>query len=239
MKILGIEKVVGKSEVTDYSKNPHSLSFQPYQDNGGTTIGIAGPDFAVIASDTRLTSGGYDILSRNVPKVFQLSEKSVLGSCGCWCDVLTFVRVMESKMKNYSYTHGKDLGTPALAQLISNSLYQRRFLPYYIHNVLAGLDENGQGCIYTYDPVGCIEKVTMSCSGASMELIQPILDNIIDKKNMTNATKKDLTIDESVNLIHDCFVSATERQISTGDGIIFKIITKDGIETKSVGLRRD
>nr|ACO11652.1 Proteasome subunit beta type-1 precursor [Caligus rogercresseyi] len=238
MKLLGIESVVGKSELSDYTKNPHQLSFQPYQDNGGTTVGIAGSDFVVIASDTRLASS-YDILSRNVPKIFELGSGCVLGSCGCWCDVLTFIRVAESKLKDYHYTHGKELNTPALAQMLSNTLYRRRFFPYYIHNVLAGLDEKGQGVIYTYDPVGHCEKVKMSCGGTSMELIQPILDNIVEKKNMTNGTMKDLSIDETVNIIHDCFISAAERQIQTGDGIMFKIITKEGIETKSVGLRRD
>ncbi|XP_040579451.1 proteasome subunit beta type-1 [Lepeophtheirus salmonis] len=238
MKLLGIEGVGRKAELSDYSMNPHQVSFQPYQDNGGTTIGIAGKDFVVIASDTRLCNS-YDILSRDVPKVFDLGGNSVLGASGCWCDVLTFVRVAESRIKNYNYTHGKEMSTSALAQMLSITLYRKRFFPYYIHNVLAGLDDEGRGAIFTYDPVGHCEKVKISCGGASMEMIQPILDNVIEKKNMTNAELVDLSIDETVNIVHDCFISAAERQIQTGDGVVFKIITKDGIETKRVGLRRD
>ena len=39
--------------------------FNPYEDNGGTTIVLTGKDFAIIGSDTRLSDGGYQILSRN------------------------------------------------------------------------------------------------------------------------------------------------------------------------------
>jgi len=39
-------------------------NFDPYALNGGLVAAVAGPDYVVFASDTRLTSGGYEILSR-------------------------------------------------------------------------------------------------------------------------------------------------------------------------------
>ena len=35
----------------------------------------------------------YAILSRDQPKLFRMSDKTVLGSTGCWCDTLTFCKV--------------------------------------------------------------------------------------------------------------------------------------------------
>ena len=64
-----------------------SLKFQ------NVFVAIAGEDFCVIASDTRLSGHGYAILSREQPKLFKLSETTVLGSTGCWCDILTFCKV--------------------------------------------------------------------------------------------------------------------------------------------------
>lgn len=41
------------------------------------------------------------------------------------------------------HNHGKDMSSQAIAQLISTSLYYRRFFPYYTFNVIGGLDEEG------------------------------------------------------------------------------------------------
>lgn len=50
---------------------PVQVDFNPYAENGGTILAIAGLDFAVVAGDTRQTEG-YSIQSRYAPKVFRL-----------------------------------------------------------------------------------------------------------------------------------------------------------------------
>ena len=94
MKSLGIEKVPSNG-LGDYSNGMIERRFSPYSDNGGSIVAIAGDDYVVIASETRLSGNGYSILSREQPKLFKLSEKTVLGSTGCWCDILTFTKVFK------------------------------------------------------------------------------------------------------------------------------------------------
>jgi len=48
--------------------------FDPYVDNFGTIVGIAGRNFSLIAGDTRL-SDQYMIRSRNHSKLFQVRRK--------------------------------------------------------------------------------------------------------------------------------------------------------------------
>lgn len=59
--------------------NPQQRQFNPYAENGGTILAIAGADFTVIAGDTR-QSEGYSIQTRYAPKVFRLSVQNILCS---------------------------------------------------------------------------------------------------------------------------------------------------------------
>ena len=59
--------------------HPQERQFNPYSENGGTILAIAGADFTVVAGDTR-QSEGYSIQTRYAPKVFKLYV-SALGVC--------------------------------------------------------------------------------------------------------------------------------------------------------------
>jgi len=224
--------------VGDYMRDPRKRHFSPYADNGGTTVAIAGEDFVMVASDTRL-SRGFNILSREQPKVFPLTSKTMLASTGCWADVLTLNKVLQSRLMLYSHEHQSTMTTTGAAQLLSTLLYWRRFFPYYVSNILVGLDEEGKGVVYHYDPVGHMEKLTFSAAGASVSLIQPFLDNQVGAFNMKDTEPPKMTKEFARQLIHDSFISAAERDIYTGDGILLHTITKDGITDETIPLRRD
>jgi 20S proteasome alpha/beta subunit len=56
-------------------------------------------------------------------------------------------------------------------------LYGRRFFPYYAYVILAGIDRDGTGAVYSFDPVGSYERESCRAAGAAQSLVQPFLDN--------------------------------------------------------------
>lgn len=222
------------------SSTQKHAEFSPYTDNGGTVVAISGKDYAIIASETRLSTG-YQIYTRDQPKLFQLTPQCILGSTGCWCDALTFAKVIDTRVKNYYYEHNRVISTPACAQLVSTMLYYKRFFPYYISNIVAGLDEEGKGCVYSYDPVGHFEKCMYSVGGSSCALIQPFLDNRVGLKNIQGVTPDSILLDrdDALRVIKDVFVSAGERDIYVGDSVDIRIITADGVQLLKHKLRKD
>ncbi|KAJ3252030.1 Proteasome subunit beta type-1 [Boothiomyces macroporosus] len=211
-------------------------AFSPYTDNGGTTVAIAGKDFVVVGGDTR-QSEGYNINSRYAPKVFALSNGSVLATGGMYADAVTLVKTLGMRLEWYQFQHDKDMSSPALAQMLSTILYGKRFFPYYVWNTLGGLDENGEGAVFSYDPVGNFQKYKYGCGGSASHLIQPFLDNQIGRKHLD--TQIDYTIEQVKKIMMDAFTSATERDIYTGDNLEIFIITKDGVTKELHPLKRD
>lgn len=153
-------------------------------------------------------------------------------------------------MKMYRYQHGKPMTIKACAQRLSRILYQKRFFPYYVTAIVGGLDEEGKGAVYSYDPVGTIEREQCRAAGAAASLITPFLDNQVNFKNqhvpgsgtghaIQERERKPLLRNEVEDLVKDAFDSAVERHIEVGDGLQMFVITKDGIEEIYKPLKQD
>lgn len=244
--------------------------WMPYQNNGGTSIALAGKGYAIIAADRRL-SVGYTISSRESTKISQLTNKAVLASCGMQADRHTLHSILKSRMKMYQLEHGKEMTTHAISQMLSRTLYYRRFFVYclvtisihIIHcntlsihslipyhpctreltadtfNILAGIDEKGEGFVYSYDAVGSFEAQKHAVNGDGGVLAVPLLDNFVEKKHRQLADKKEMTKDEALQMIKNTMNAVVEREITTGDSADIYIITPDGVEHEKFDLRKD
>jgi len=229
----------GRAPYPDFVGNPTQHAFSPYSSNGGTIVGISGEDFCVLAGDTRL-SQGYEIMSRTEPKVTQLNNTSVIAQAGFKGDATTLLKNLQYRIAMYKHDHGKEISCPAIAQMLSNTLYYKRFFPYYVYNIVGGIDAEGKGCVFSYDPVGSYERTGYIAAGTGQQLLQPLLDNQLGRKNISpDVPSVTLTQEQVVALVKDIFVGATEREIYTGDNVDIFIITKDGVKEERVALRRD
>ena len=140
------------------------------------SIAIAGKDFVTVAADTRI-SEGFSIISRDYSKTTRLTDKCVITSSGMVADIETLHKLLITKVKVYEREHRRLPSTESLAQLLGNTLYGRRFMPYYSFNLLAGLTHDGKGTVYGYDAIGSFDALSYGVQGSGTEMAAPLLDN--------------------------------------------------------------
>lgn len=144
---------------------------------------------------------------------------------------------MKQRLEWYEANHHKQMSIKSIARMIQTMLYGRRFFPYYVYNILGGIEEDGTGAVYSFDPVGSYEREACRAAGAAQSLIQPFLDNQIYFRNMTfppnvpRPVPGNLPLGTVLSIVLDSFTSATERHIEVGDSLELYIVMNKGRKT--------
>mmetsp|Transcript_8460 Transcript_8460/g.13051 ORF Transcript_8460/g.13051 Transcript_8460/m.13051 type:complete len:260 (-) Transcript_8460:301-1080(-) len=214
--------------------------FEAYENNGGLVTAIAGKNFCLLAGDTRMTDGGYQIRSRNLmrlwgvgtsevplPEIGQEIEKNIfpatmVGASGCQSDCSELRRTISYKIRAYD-TEGCDLETSNVARLLSNTLYSRRTFPYYSFCVVAGIEKE-DGAVYVYDAIGSMERVAVGTSGTGRELLQPILDRLFTS---SEGNLVDCSAEEAVKRVVEAYHAVAEREIGVGDSLVLCLLQSE------------
>lgn len=149
-------------------------------------------------------------------------------------------KVIHAKLEAYDYKIEREPSTESIAHLLSKTLYQRRFFPFYTFNLVGGLDRNGRGVIYGYDAIGSYDSGIALAQGSGAHMILPLLDaETIGYNNPDHDKKPPLTEEGAVNLIERAFKAAAERDIYTGDKLEIIVLNKEGSKTVWRQLRKD
>lgn len=110
--------------------------------------------------------------------------------------------------------------------------------PHHISDALlvsvGGIDRDGTGAVYSFDPVGSYERESCRAAGAAQSLVQPFLDAMVNGKNQVPAPdsepiidkdgRSNLPLDRVLGLVTDAFTGATEREIYVGDMLEMYIV---------------
>lgn len=206
--------------------------WEPYVNNQGSVLGFIGNGYIMLAADTRI-SVGYSILSREAQKIFQLSDKIFIASSGMYADMIALVKNMKVRVELYKASNKFEPGVENIAQLLANTLYSKRFFPYYAFVLLAGINSKGELKMYGYDAVGSHESLNYAAQGSGKELIAPILDSLL--KNQDNLPD----VETGKRLALSAMNSCANRDIYTGDKMSLVTIFPDRIVTEEFDLRKD
>ena len=101
------------------------------------------------------------------PGPLAAAQSCVVATGGCHTDVFSLHKVLGVRIDTYRHDHDADMSCTAVAQMLGNTLYYRRFFPYYAFNVRArrraarpawararALKDNAAPCVLASPPAG-------------------------------------------------------------------------------------
>lgn len=190
---------------------------------GATTVGVVCPDGSVLASEKRV-SYGYLIVSKGGKKVFKLTDHIGAACAGLVSDMQILVREVEAYANLYSLDVGRPISVRSTAKLMSNLLFNRRLAPLITQTIVGGIDKEGAS-LYALDVLGSLIPDKYAVVGSGTEIAMGVLEE---------GYRENLTMNEAKDLVTRAIKSAISRDIMSGDGIDFLLITKEGTREESM-----
>lgn len=147
--------------------------------DGGACVAMVGKDCVAIACDLRLGLQALTV-SNNFPKIFSYGETVFLGLTGLATDVSTVSDLFRYKVNMYRLREERPIAPTTFANLVSSSLYEKRFGPYFVSPVVAGLEpKTGKPFICGFDSIGCIDFAKdFIVSGTATEQLFGMCENL-------------------------------------------------------------
>lgn len=100
---------------------------------------MKGKECVAIASDLR-----YGVQLRTIttdfPKVFEINPHLWVGLPGLVTDIQTVCDKLKFRTSLYELKEGRKIKPKTFASMLSNMLYERRFGPFFVEPIVAGLD---------------------------------------------------------------------------------------------------
>ncbi|MDH7564142.1 MAG: archaeal proteasome endopeptidase complex subunit beta [Candidatus Bathyarchaeota archaeon] len=184
---------------------------------GATTVGVVCQDGVVLASEKRV-SYGYLVVSKGGKKVFKITDCIGAACAGLVSDMQILVREVEAYANLFSLEVGRPISVRSASKLMSNILFNRKLAPLITQTIVGGIDDEGPS-LYVLDFLGSVIPDKYAVVGSGTEIAIGVLEE---------GYRENMTVEEAKNLVARSIKSAISRDIMSGDGIDFLIITKDG-----------
>lgn len=205
------------------------MSIESY--NGGSVVAMVGDGCVAIACDKRLGLNQQHTISSNFPKAFKITDNAYFAASGLATDVQTMKAEVEFKANMYELRCENKMSVETLANMIGNMLYSRRFAPWFVSSVVAGLDKNNDPHIYCFDLIGapCNAK-DFVVVGTASEQLYGICESLY---------RPGMNSDELFETISQCLMAAIDRDCLSGWGAEVHLITPEKVIKSTLKTRMD
>jgi proteasome beta subunit len=190
---------------------------------GATTIGLIFKDGVLLASEKRI-SYGYLVVSKVGKKVFKITDHIGAACAGLVSDMQVLIREVEAYSNLFKLDVGRPISVRSAAKLMSNLLFNRRMAPLITQTIIGGIDSEGPS-LYSLDPLGSVLPDKYTVVGSGTEIAMGVIED---------GYEENMNAEKAKELVTRAMKSAISRDIMSGDGIDFLIITKQGIEEDSI-----
>lgn len=164
-------------------------------------------------------------------RVFPMHDKLYLGLTGLMTDITTLEQLFRFKLELYSMRENRIIKPTTFANLVSTTLYGKRFGPYFCEPVIAGLDKDNKPYLCCLDLLGCVASADdFAVAGTCAESLLGTCETFY---------KPDLEPDQLFETISQALLAALDRDCVSGWGAVVHVITKDGVTTKELDARMD
>jgi len=180
-------------------------------------------DGVILASEKRV-SYGYLVVSRVGKKVFKITDRIGAACAGLVSDMQVLVREVEAYSNLFKLDAGRPIPVRSAAKVMSNLLFGRRLVPLITQTIVGGMDEEGAS-LYVLDILGSVIPDKYAAVGSGAEIAVGVLEE---------AYKENMTVKEAKELVVRAIKSAVSRDIMSGDGVDFLVITSEGTQEESI-----
>ena len=197
---------------------------QPYMFiPGATTIGVVCSDGVILASEKRV-SYGYMVMSRVGKKVFRVADRIGAACAGLVSDMQMLIREVEAYVNLFRLDANRPITVKSASKLMSSLLFARRMFPLITQTIVGGVDDEGAS-IYVLDVLGSLIPDKYAAVGSGAEIAYGLLEQ---------GYKEDMNVEEAKDLVTRAMKSAISRDVMSGDGIDFLVITNEGMTEESI-----
>ncbi|KAI4490514.1 proteasome subunit beta type-3 [Polistes fuscatus] len=199
--------------------------------NGGAIIAMKGKNCVAIAADRRFGIQAQTITC-DFQKIYEMGPHLYVGLPGLSTDSQTVMERLRFRLNLYELKENRKIHPKTFAAMISNLLYERRFGPYFIEPVVAGLDP------VTFEPFICNMDLLGDLNipddfvvgGTCTEQLYGMCESLYEPN---------LEADDLFETISQALVNAFDRDAISGWGAIVHIIEKDKVTTRTIKTRMD
>lgn len=194
---------------------------------GTSLVGIVCKEGIVMAGDRKTTAGGQIVMNKNKQKVVAINDYLVVSGTGTASDIEMLKKLVSAELKLKQLKDNRRPTVKEAANLIGMISYknirQPSMIPFIAGIMAGGINENGTTELYSIEPAGSAQKVEDYDANFSSGM--PYILGLLERQ-----WKKDLTIEQGVELAIESIKSSSQRDTASGHGVDVFTITKDGIK---------